>query len=183
MPKTVAPAATLAAALALSLAAPALAATVVDVDARLHSSTPGNGLATGVLVNAGDTLGITADPRDTWSLGGEEPATRTFAADGLPVVAPFTNDYEPYTQDGLTALYGTLVGRIGTGAFFVVGTMFEETATETGELFLYAWDSNDFDNSGSIEVTISAVPLPAGGLMLAGGLGALAFLRRRRARA
>lgn len=172
--------ATLAAALALSLAAPALAATVtLEVKAKEHSSTPGNGLATGVLVNAGDTLGITADPRDTWSLGGEEPATRTFAADGLPVVAPFTNDYEPYTQDGLTALYGTLVGRIGTGAFFVVGSAFEETVAETGELFLYAWDSNDFDNSGSIQVTISAVPLPAGGLMLLGGLGALTLLRRR----
>lgn len=166
----------LAAALALSLAAPALAATVtLEVKAKEHSSTPGNGLATGITVNPGTTLSIYAEPReDTWSLGSNDPGcTRESTADGL------TACFAPYTQDGLTALYGSLVGRIGTGAFFLVGTMFEETVTETGELFLYAWDSNDFDNSGSIEVTISAVPLPAGGLMLLGGLGALTLLRRR----
>lgn len=182
--------AALAAALALPLAAPALAATVMrDVDAKLHSSMldgsiRGLGLATDVHVNPGDTLSIYADPRaDTWSLGGEEPSTRTFTADGLPAVAPFVNAYGTYTQGGLTARYGTLVGRIGTGAFFVVGSFFEETVTEAGELFLYAWDSNDGDNTGAITVTISAVPLPAGGLMLAGGLGALTLLRRRPSRA
>ena len=172
----------LAATLALPLAAPALAATVTrDVKAKEHSSTPGLGLATGIQVKAGDTLFISADPRDTWSLGDEDPYTRTFAADGLPAVAPFINAYPLWTQGNLTANYGTLVGRIGTGDFFVVGTLFEKTVTETGELFLYAWDSNDFDNSDSIQVTISAVPLPAGGLMLIGGLGALTLLRRRRA--
>jgi hypothetical protein len=168
--------AALAAALALPLAAPALAATV-HVDAATHSSNLGTGLATGILVNPGDTLSIHADPRDTWSLGAETPCTRISDANGL------TDCYGSYTQGGFTALYGTLVGRIGTGAFFVVGTMFEETVTETGYLFLYAWDSDDGDNSGSIQVTISAVPLPAGGLMLAGALGGLILLRRRPSRA
>ena len=168
----------LAATLALPLAAPALAATVTrDVKAKEHSSTPGLGLATGIQVKAGDTLSIFADPRDFWSLGSEDPCTRTSDANGL------TACYGMYTQGNLTANYGTLVGRIGTGAFFVVGTLFDKTVTETGELFLYAWDSNDFDNSDSIQVTISAVPLPAGGLMLIGGLGALTLLRRRRAKA
>lgn len=171
--------ATLAAAMALSLAAPALAATVtLDVLAKEHSSTPGNGLATGILVNPGTTLSIYADPRETWSLGDERPCTRTSDADGL-----VPDCYGTYTQGGLTARYGTLVGRIGTGAFFVVGTVFEATAAEAGELFLYAWDSNDGDNTGAITVTISAVPLPAGGLMLVGALGALTLLRRRPSRA
>lgn len=182
MPKTAAPAVALAAALALPLAAPALAATVtLDVYAKEHSSTPGLGLATGIQVTAGTTLSISADPRDTWSLGSESPFTRTFTADGVSAVAPFTNAYGSYTQGNLTARYGTLVGRIGSGDFFVVGSFFKETVTETGELFLYAWDNNDFDNTGLIQATISTVPLPAGGLMLLGGLGALTVLRRRRA--
>lgn len=174
MLKTVA----LAAALALPLAAPALAATVtVEVDATAHSSNLGTGLATGIFVNPGYTLSVMADPRDGWwSLGAEDPpCTRITDADGLD-----TTCYGPYTQGNLTARYGTLVGRIGTGDFFVVGSLFEAVVTEAGQLYLFNWDSDANDNSGAITVAISAVPLPAGGLLLLGAMGGLAALRRRR---
>lgn len=171
--------AALAAALALPLAAaaPALAATVtVTVDATAHSSNLGTGLATGVFVNPGYTLSIMTDPRNqTWSLGDERPCTRTTTADGLDPTC-----YGTYTQGNLTAKYGTLVGRIGTGDFFVLGTFFEAVVTEAGQLYLYNWDSDASDNSGAITVAVSAVPLPAGGLLLLGAMGGLAALRRRR---
>lgn len=172
--------AALAAALALPLAAaaPALAATVtVEVDAATHSSNLGTGLATGVFVRPGYTLSVMADPRDQWwSLGAEDPpCTRTTDADGLDPTC-----YGPYTQGNLTARFGTLVGRIGTGNFFVLGTVFEAVVTEAGQLFLFNWDSDASDNSGAITVAVSAVPLPAGGLLLLGAMGGLAALQRRR---
>lgn len=174
--------AALAAALALPLAAaaPALAATVtVEVDATAHSSNLGTGLATGVFVRPGFTLSVMTDPRNqTWSLGADEPernCTRTTTADGL---AP--DCYGEYTQGNLTARYGTLVGRIGSGDFFVLGTLFNGVVQQAGQVYLYNWDSAEGDNSGAIRVAVSAVPLPAGGLLLLGAMGGLAALRRRR---
>ena len=80
----------------------------------------------------------------------------------------------------LSALYGTLVGRIGNGDYFVIGSNFSGTASSAGALTLYNWDSNDGDNSGSIAAKVSLVPLPAGGLLLLGALGGLAAWRRRK---
>lgn len=176
--------AALAVALALPLAAaPALAATLavstprpVEVLAKEHSSNGGlgTGLATGLVLKPGLTLIVDADPRDTWRLGNNTPCTRTSTANGL------SNCYGAYTLGDFTALYGSLVGRIGTGDFFLIGTQFEAVVADAGELFLFAWDNNKDDNSGAITVVISAVPLPAGGLLLLGTLGGLAALQRRR---
>ncbi len=176
--------AALAVALALPLAAaPALAATLavstprpVEVLAKEHSSNGGlgTGLATGLVLKPGFTLIVDADPRDTWRLGNNTPCTRTSTANGL------SNCYGAYTLGDFTALYGSLVGRIGTGDFFLIGTQFEAVVADAGELFLFAWDNNKDDNSGAITVVISAVPLPAGGLLLLGALGGIAALQRRR---
>jgi hypothetical protein len=147
----------------------------VDVQSAAHSSATSGGLATGVVLALGQTFSVSADPQDTWSLGSNDPGcTRESNADGL--TACFGN----YTQGNLSTLYGTLVGRIGGGDFFALGSSFTGMASAAGELFLFNWDSNDSDNSGSIAATISAVPLPAGGLLLLGAMGGLAALRRRK---
>ena len=161
---------------ALGLAAvPAAAATVsYDVYAMANSSTGGTGLATGISLSTGDVFSVSAALDDTWSLGAT--TLRTGNADGLPA---FSN----WTQAGLSTLYGTLVGKIGSGAYFVIGTSFSGAANADGELFLYNWDSNASDNSGYItaEVTygdVPVVPLPAAGLMLLSAVGALALRRK-----
>lgn len=162
---------------ALLLMTGAAGAATVTVDARLNSSTGGTGLATGILLEAEQAFSVTADPSDTWRLGrNASGCTRESNADGL------TRCFRLYTQGNLTARFGSLVGRIGqTGAFFVIGTAFSGTASSAGELFLYAWDTNFRDNSGTIEATIEVAhaPIPAAGLLLFCALGVLTIARRR----
>ena len=165
-----------AAVLGLSLTGAASAATL-DVQSAANSSGGGVGLATGLILSLNQMFSVTADVLDTWSLGANDPGcTRESNADGL--TACFGN----YSQANLSALYGTLVGQIGVGGdFFVLGSNFSGPAAAVGELFLYNWDSNTGDNSGSIEATVTAaIPLPAGGLLLLGALGGIAALRRRK---
>ncbi|MEJ2001916.1 MAG: VPLPA-CTERM sorting domain-containing protein, partial [Maritimibacter sp.] len=89
------------------------------------------------------------------------------------------------TRDGNFA-FGTLVGRIGSGNFFRIGSSFDGVANASGTLSLFNWDSNTWDNSGDIvahvSVPTSPVPLPASGLLLLGGFGALGAMRRARRR-
>jgi len=163
----------------LGAAVPAAQASTVTVDvfAEANSYVGGSGLATGFFLTAGQLFTSSSALDDTWSLGSEEPATRTSNADGL------TAYYGDYTADSFSALYGTLVGRIGIGPLFVIGTSFTGVANSTGELFLYNWDSYAGDNSGSIEATVSTVPLPPAAILLGSGLAALGFARRRKASA
>lgn len=166
-----------AAVLGLSLTGAASAATFTyDVQSAANSSGGGIGLATGLILSIGQIFSATANVLDTWSLGANVPGcTRESNADGLTLC--FGN----YAQGNLSTLYGTLVGQIGVGGdYFVLGSNFSGPAAAVGELFLYNWDSNTGDNSGSIEATVSAVPLPAGGLLLLGALGGIAALRRRK---
>lgn len=155
------------------LSGAASAATVsVDVYAAENSTTGGTGGAVSLFLYAGQTFTVTADPDDLWILGG--PPGREGNADGLPL-------YPGYSQGGLTDNFGTLVGRIGeVGDFFEIGTNYSGMASTTGQLYLFNFDSNSFDNEGFI-TAVASVPLPAGGLLLLGALGGIAALRRRKA--
>jgi hypothetical protein len=163
----------------LALGAGGANAVTFKVDALANSSNIGNGYATGLIFTAGQGFSVTADPMDTWSLGdSSQPGqNRVGNADGLV-------DFPLYTQNpgGLSTLYGTLVGRIGAGNFFVIGTNFLGTALNSGQLFLFNWDSYEGDNTGYINAKVSAVPLPPG-LLLAGSalllLGAMGMKRKR----
>lgn len=93
-------------------------------------------------------------------------------------------DYSATNPDGstFTAVIGALVGQIGTGSadagnFFLVGSNFNGTANASGNLNLYFWDSDAFNNSGSVAADVS-VPEPAS--MALFGLGLLGLARTRR---
>jgi len=80
------------------------------------------------------------------------------AISGLPAgtligVNWFNRTKEAHTQGGLTAAFGTLVGKIGK-TFFVLGTDFNGLAPDTGELELFYWDVNNHDNEGSVMVQV-----------------------------
>ena len=171
-------------------------ARAVTVDAFGNSSSGGSGSATGVFLTAGEAFTVTVASNDLWSAGA---LPRWSNADGLKVPLFATGSDESgelagtqigsifsfYTQDGLTAAYGSLVGKIGSGAFFLVGTNFSGTANATGQLSLYYWDENNGDNTGSIAATISASAVPgpivgAGLPSIVMALGGLIAWRRRK---
>ena len=165
-----------------------------SVRALENSTSGGVGLATFDLV-AGQQFNVTADAADLWNAGA---LPRWSNADGLvgnltytsgtdaevPAVANGTLIGQPFpnwSQGGLVAPYGSLVGQIGGGNFFLIGTHFSGTAGASGTLKLFYFDSNNYDNFGQISVTVSAVPLPAAGWLMLSGLAAFgAFGRRRR---
>ncbi len=166
--------------LAVSVAGTASAATVsvVTVDAKINSiakNQADNGLVAATL-KKNDVFSISVDPEDLWSIG-NNVSRHLGNADGAPSI-------NEYTFFGQSFNHGTLVGRIGTGAFFKVGTsLLNQVASASGVLRLFMWDINMADNSGSIEaqIEVSAVPLPAGAPLLLAGLGALVVARRRKA--
>ncbi|KAF0677553.1 VPLPA-CTERM sorting domain-containing protein [Profundibacterium mesophilum] len=158
---------------------------VFTVEAQAHSyngrnsrAGHGPGLATGIMLSFGDAFSVDADPSDDWFLGNpnHRPSFRT-NADGA------FHNYGSYTDDGLTASFGSLVGMIGDGPVFEIGSAFSSFADRAGELRLFMWDSNFEDNNGEIVASIEApapVPLPAAGFMLLAGLGGLGALRLRK---
>jgi hypothetical protein len=89
-------------------------------------------------------------------------------------------DFGLWNQAGLSLPYGTLVGKIGAGIFFEIGTLFSGPANATGELKLYYWDSNFGDNTEFVTATISAVPEPSTWAMMILGFAGVGFLAYRR---
>ena len=154
-----------------------------DVHANNHvwnggSGYAGNlGLNTGITFDSGDNFSVTVDNiLDTWNFCSPS-ASCTINADG---VRPASNTILGiYSNSGFAFAYGELVGRIGTGDFFSIGTAgFSGAANAAGELSLFHWDHNT-NNSGSIKASVQyAVPEPTSIALLLSGVGFASFSRR-----
>ncbi|MGB3429472.1 MAG: PEP-CTERM sorting domain-containing protein [Burkholderiaceae bacterium] len=171
---------------ALAFCTPAAAdPSSVEIFASANSSSGGTALDSGLNLVAGDRLVSSVDPLDCWSAGA---ANRISNANGLDGTSPApcqpTGDYGFHSQDGETFRYGSLVGRIDGGDWFLLGTGFDAVVSATGRLFLAYWDSNAGDNFGSVTASISVNPseVPEPGTLGLVGLALLgiASLRRRR---
>jgi hypothetical protein len=163
------------------------------VDSKANSSSGGVGLAT-IAVTSGQILAISADPADLWTLGalprwtnaaGLTAATFATGSDesGEAFGTQIGANFGLWNQAGLAAPYGSLVGEIG-GVFKLLGLSFNGPAWGTGTLKLYNWDSNSFDNAGTITADVSIVPEPGVWALLVMGFGLIgaAVRRERRAR-
>lgn len=164
------------------------------VAALANSTTGGTGVVTFSLL-AGQLFSVTVAADDLWNAGA---LPRWSNANGLtqnlywsPTIdnqVPNYNDFqlligEPYplwTQENLTAPYGNQVGQIDNGNFFQIGTNYSGTASSSGTLKLYYFDSNYSDITGSISAHVTAVPEPETFAMLLAGLGLVAGIARKR---
>jgi hypothetical protein len=176
---------------AVLYANPAEAAVFV-VDSAANSSTGGSGLAT-LEVAAGQRIQINASTNDLWSLGalprfsdGNGLVADRFATalddSGQPVGTRIGRSFGLWTQNGLSAPFGILVGEID-GVYRALGANGVHTAWGSGTLRLYNWDNNRGDNSGAISFTLAIVPEPATWALLIAGFTLVgAGLRRRHPR-
>jgi hypothetical protein len=174
---------------ALMFAGAAGAATVV-VDAKADSwnSGAGAGLDTGISLGAGEAFAISVAADDLWSAGA---LPRWSNADGLVAPLLATGSDESGAAAGTLIgqayglldgfAYGELVGQVGDGAAFAVGTHFDGVADAAGVLRLFYWDTFTADNSGSVAASISVVPEPASIALMLAGLVTLGGLARQRA--
>ena len=119
-------------------------ATDFVVDALANSSSGGTPLAT-LSLSAGQVITVTASTSDLWSAGA---LPRLSDANGLIVnrIASPTDDSGPmdgttqitaifplWTQDGFTAPYASLVGRVGS-EYQLLGTNFTGSFASAGTL-------------------------------------------------
>jgi hypothetical protein len=88
-------------------------------------------------------------------------------------------NFGTWTQNSLSAAFGSLVGELN-GVYSLLGANGSFVAGSSGTLNLYYWDSNNFDNFGSISFDIQAVPEPAAWGMMIGGFGLAGMALRRR---
>ena len=142
------------------------------VDAKTNSLGGGTAFDTGVFLGTGESFSVTANPADLWNNSGTDP-TYVSNADG--------HAFQMADLGGLVDAIGSLVGEIGDGPLFHVGTSYSGVATGTGELKFFYFDSDAWNNTGSVHVEVTAVPEPANLALLGLALGAFALTRRRKA--
>ena len=148
------------------------AASTGVVDAKDNSLIGGTAFDTGVFLSIGESFSVTANAADLWNNSGTDP-TYVSNADGHPSQAG--------SIGGLTDSIGSLVGEIGNGPLFHVGTSYSSFAGVQGELKLFYFDSDAYNNTGSVDVEVSTVPEPANLALMGLALGAFALTRRRKA--
>lgn len=160
-------------------------------------------IITGDLKSATNGLSVTAPAKITFTYLGFEAGNKNFAAGFEGTLAQFVNgvstvgDTITVTQSvaGLVSfLFGTTspvasIGLIANNGVavppspnYAIGYV---QLSSTSWLALFddiAAGDRDFDDIG-IRIDVAPIPLPAGGLLLLGALGALAVVRRRRAEA
>lgn len=179
---------------ALASVSPAYA-TDFTVGALINSSSGGVALPT-ISLTAGQVFTLTADTHDLWSAGA---LPRLSDANGLIVnriasplddsgprdgVTQITAIFPLWTQNGFTAPYASLVGRVGS-EYQLLGTSFTGSFSNSGTLELFFWDENNGDNTGTITAHIttavqSAAPEPGTWVLMLVGFGAAGFMLRRR---
>lgn len=179
-----------AAAAAMLLAAAPAHSVIITVFAKGNSSTGGTG-ANSITLAAGEKFTVSVDPNDLWSAGA---LPRYSNADGLVGKLYATGsdesgqaagvligkDYGTWTQNGFTAPFGALVGKIGS-SYILLGDSYAGAAPEAGVLKLYYWDCNKSDNFGSIRADVSpAVPEPSTVALMLAGFGLVGWISRKR---
>ena len=119
-------------------------------------------LDTDIYVTAGERLIITAPSNETWSAGSNRPYARRSNAGGLTGLGPNSGLYwGNYTYGSSSFPYGTLVGQIGDGPYFPIGTFYDGIAGTSGDLHLIYWDSYYRDNRGHVDAEVSLNPAAA----------------------
>jgi hypothetical protein len=149
--------------------------TTVSVDAMLNSIEGGSAEVTGVFLEAGQTFtAVVESGVGSNTLWNNDPApSYTTTADG--------GTFGSWTEGTATFAIGSLVGKIGSGDYFMVGSDFSGHANATGILELSYWDSDAWNNSGTLKVDVTVVPEPANIALMGLALGAFALSYRRKA--
>ena len=167
-------------------AAPAHATAIFDVFALEHSTIissggviTGTGLNTGISLDAGDVIHVSAAVDDCWSAGA---GSRVSNADGLTgALTPCTPgaNFGLLSVGSFSAPFGALVGRIGTD-LYLLGTSFTGPVLSSGVLELFYWDTTTIDNFGSVAVSVDVVPEPGTAFLVLLGLAGLGVASRKR---
>jgi hypothetical protein len=162
----------------LLLASTLAAATPVVVSAYDNDLPDGTAALSGITLTTGQHFTVSAALDDTWNFGNGEPQYES-NADGISWLLDIGN------PDGssLQAHFGSLLGQIGGGNYFVVGTAFDGVANASGELKFFYVDSDRDGNIGSVtaDVNVTALPEPASMMLTGVALAGLGLARRRKA--